>query len=57
MNASQAFIAYLRVEASSAEERAKKLRATAAAIEANAHEGKTQRVMYIGRLYSLSARQ
>jgi hypothetical protein len=42
-NAAQAFIAFLRVEASSSEDRARSLRATAAAIEANAHEGKSSR--------------
>jgi hypothetical protein len=36
MNAAQAFIAYLRCEARQAEERAKSLRATAAAIQSNA---------------------
>ena len=35
MNAAQAFIAFLKCEATNAEERAKSLRATAAAIEAN----------------------
>ena len=40
MNAAQAFIAFLKCEATQAEERAQQLRATAAAIEANAHEGK-----------------
>jgi hypothetical protein len=37
--AAQAFIAFLRCEATQAEERAKSLRATAAAIEANNLEG------------------
>jgi hypothetical protein len=37
--AAQAFIAFLRCEAIQAEERAKSLRATAAAIEANNLEG------------------
>lgn len=41
MNAAQAFIAFLRVEATNAEDRARSLRATAASIEANAHEGKS----------------
>ena len=41
MNAAQAFIAFLRCEATQAEERAKSLRATAATIEANSVEGKT----------------
>jgi hypothetical protein len=40
-NAAQAFIAFLRVEASNSEDRARSHRATAAAIEANAHEGKS----------------
>jgi len=44
MNAAQAFIAFLKCEASQAEERAKSLRATAAAIEANAHGGKMNRI-------------
>ena len=39
MNAAQAFIAFLRCEATQAEERAKSLRATAATIEANSVEG------------------
>jgi len=39
MNAILGLIAYWRTEANQAEERAKSLRATAASIEANAHEG------------------
>jgi hypothetical protein len=35
----QAFIAFLRTEAQQAEDRARSLRATAAAIEANAYNG------------------
>lgn len=38
-DAAQAFIAFLRCEATQAEERAKSLRATAAAIEANNLKG------------------
>jgi hypothetical protein len=38
-NAAQAFIAFLRCEAIQSEERARSLRATAAAIEANNLEG------------------
>lgn len=40
-NAAQAFIAFLRCEATQAYERAKNLRATAAAIEANNIEGES----------------
>ena len=40
--AAQAFIAFLRCEATQSEERAKSLRATAAAIEANNLEGQAK---------------
>jgi len=47
MNSAQAFIAFLRCEATQAEERAKSLRATAATIEANnSGEGKVEHARF-----------
>lgn len=47
MNAAQAFIAFLRCEATQAEKRAKSLRATAATIEANSRDGRMHAVVRV----------